>query len=129
MAITHSTAVRNALADAIDDQVNAGTTDAQGDFVVQESAGPTDLIEWNLQDPAFGAAASGQITLAGTTLTTTADNTGTADQFEVRDKDNAMVYTGTVTATGGGGDVEIDNTSVSSGQSADLTSHTYTAPA
>lgn len=128
MAITHSTTARDALADQVDSLVNGGTTDAQGDFVVQESAGPTDLIEFNLQDPAFGAAATGTITLAGTPISTTASATGTADQFEVRDKDNAMVYTGTVTATGGGGDVEIDNTSVESGQSAELSSHSYSAP-
>lgn len=129
MTISHSTAVRNALADLIDDQVNAGVADAQGDFVIIESAGPTDLISFPLSDPAFGAAASGQITLAGTPISTTADASGTADQFEVRDKDNNKVYGGSVTATGGGGDVEIDNTSVNSGQSAELSSHSYTAPA
>ena len=127
MAISHATSARNALANTIDDQVNAGTTDAQGDFVVIESSGPTDLIEFNLQDPAFGSASSGQITLAGTPISTTASTSGTADKFEVRDKDNAMVYDGTVTATGGGGDVQIDNTDVASGQSAELSSHAYTA--
>lgn len=129
MAITHSTATRNAQADATDDQVNSGTTDTEGDFAVIESTGPTDLIVFALNDPAFGAAASGQITLNGTPISATAAATGTADEFEVRDKDNAKVYGGTVTGTGGGGDVEIDNTSVSSGQSAELSSHSYSAAA
>lgn len=125
MTISHSTAARNAAADAVVDQVDTGTTDAQGDFVIMDGA--SDLIEWNLQDPAFGAASSGQATLNGTTLSTTADAAGTADNFEVRDKDNNKVYGGSVTGSGGGGDVEIDNTSVASGQNADLTSHSYSA--
>jgi hypothetical protein len=118
--------MRNTLADQVDSSINSGSTDAQGDFVILDGA--TDLIEFNLQDPAFGNASSGQITLAGTPLSTTADAGGTADTFEVRDKDNNMVYTGSVTATGGGGDIEIDNTNVNSGQSAELSSHSYTAP-
>lgn len=128
MAISHSTSARNAMADSVDDTVNAGTTDAGGDFVIIESAGPTDLVSMILQDPAFGAAASGVITLAGTPLSNTADATGTADKFELRDRDNGLVVDGTVTATGGGGDVEIDNTSIASGQTVELTSLTWTAP-
>jgi len=127
MAITHATAARNAMANTVDDQVNAGSTDVTGDFVLIESAGPTDLISFALQDPAFGAASSGTITLQGTPISTTADAAGTADTFEVRDRDNTMIYTGTVTGTGSGGDVEIDNTSIESGQSAELSSHSYTA--
>lgn len=127
MAITHPTAARNALADEIDALVNTGSTDAQGDFVILDDT--TDLIEFELSDPAFGAAAGGTITLAGTPKSATAGATGTADKFEVRNKDNTVIYTGTVTGDGGGGDVEIDNTSVASGQSAELTSHSYTAPA
>ena len=128
MAITHSTSARNALADTTDDQVNAGSTDSQGDLVIIDSTGPTDLITFNLQDPAFGAASSGTITLQGTPISTTAGADGTADTFEARDKDNNMVYTGSVSGTGGGGDLEIDNTDVNSGQSAELSSHSYTAP-
>lgn len=128
MAISHSTAARNAIADAVDATTNVGTTDTGGDFVVIESAGPTDLVSIEFQDPAFGAAAAGVITAAGTPLSNTASATGTADTFEIRDRDNAVVIDGTVTATGGGGDVEIDNTSINSGQTVELDSLTWTAP-
>lgn len=128
MAITHNTATRNAMGDAVDDQVNAGTTDAQGDFVLLESSGPTDLVEINLQDPAFGAAAAGVLTLQGTPLQNDATASGTADAFEIRDRDNAVVIDGSVTGTGGGGDVEIDNPSINSGQTVELDSLTWTAP-
>lgn len=127
MAITHSTAARNSLADHIDSLVNTGGTDAQGDLVVFDGA--TELVRFNLQDPAFSAASSGQITVNGTTLSATASAGGTADSFEVQDKDNNRVFSGSVTATGGGGDAEIDNTSISNGQTVNLTSGSYTAPA
>ena len=65
MTISHSTSARNSLADQIDTLVNGGSTDPQGDLVLIESAGPSDLVEFNLQDPAFGAASSGTITLQG----------------------------------------------------------------
>lgn len=128
MAITHSTATRNAMGDAMGDQVDAGTTDAQGDFVLIESSGPTDLVEINLQNPAFGSPSTGVKPLAGTPLENTASSSGTADTFEIRNRDNAAVIDGTVTGTGGGGDVEIDVTSISSGQTIELDSLTWTAP-
>lgn len=127
-AITHSTAARNSLADQIDTLVNAGTTDAQGDLVLIESSGPTDLVEFNLQDPAFGSASTGTITLQGTPIETTADAAGTVDTFEVRDKDNNQIYTGSVTSTGGGGDLEMDNPTLTSGQTVSLESHSYSSP-
>lgn len=125
MALTHTTAVRNALADLIDDQVNAGTP--PGTFVLQTSADAI-LATITLGNPAFGAAASGVITLAGTPLEdTSADATGTAAKFRFRNQAGTEIFQGTVTATGGGGDIEIDNTSIASGQVVRLTSFTYTA--
>ena len=111
MAISHSNAARNAMADAVDAQVNTGSSDASGDFVMIDSGGPTDLVGIVLQEPAFGSAAAGVITLAGTPLSNTATGTGTADTFEMRDRNNAVVIDGTVTASGGGGGgcgVEVD---------------------
>jgi hypothetical protein len=128
MALTHATNVRNAMMDAIDEQVNGGSTDAQADFVFVESNGPTDIAEINLQDPAFGNSSSGQITIQGTPLSTSANSGGTIDTFEIRDKDNSVAIDGTVTSTGGGGDVEIDNTNVNSGQTVQLDSYSQTAP-
>ncbi len=129
MALTHSTTARNNMMDGIDDAVNAGSTDAQADFVFIESTGPTDLAEINLQDPAFGASSSGTIDIAGTPLSTTAGADGIVDTFEIRDKDNSVVIDGTVTGTGSGGDVEIDNTDINSGQTVKLDSYSETAPA
>lgn len=129
MALSHAISVRNTLADSVDSAVNSGSIDDQGDFVIIDSAGPTDLVVFNLQDPAFDAASSGTINLQGTTLSTTASSGGTADKFEVRDKDNNLVFDGTATATGGGGDIELTNTNIKSGQTVEITSFSYTASA
>ncbi len=129
MTLSHSTAARNAMLNALDDQVNAGTTDPNGDLVVQESAGPTTLATFALNDPAFGAAASSQMSLAGLPKTVSAGASGTADSYDIRDKDNVVVQSGTITGTGGGGDIEADNTSINSGQDVTLDSYSLTAPA
>lgn len=129
MALSHSTVTRNAMADAVDDQVNSGTTDASADFVVVDSSGPTDLLSITLDNPAFGAAASGVITMAGLTKNANAIAGGTADIFDIRNRDNADTITGTITGTGGGGDVEIDDQSIANGRQVNLTSFSWTAPA
>lgn len=124
MALTHSTAARNALADQIDALINTGSGTAT--LVIKDGA--TVLATINLPNPAFGAASSGVITL-GSTSAATATGTGTADSFDIEDRDGTVVVSGSVTATSGGGDIELDNTSVTSGQSVEITSLTYTAPA
>lgn len=128
MALTHQTAARNAMADAIDDTVNAGVTDAGGDLVwIQSTPTPaTDVAAFLLSDPAFGAAAGGTISLAGVTLTSTAAATGTVDKFEVRDKDNNVVFSGSIATTGA--DFNVDNTVINSGQTTKTTSFDWNAP-
>lgn len=128
MALTHTTAVRNGLADYIDDQVNAGTTDAGGDLVF-ETSGDVAVATINLQDPAFGAAANGVITLAGTPLEDTNAAGGTIDHFIIQSRDNVEVFQGTVTVTSGGGDIEITSLTIAATEIVRLTSFTYTASA
>jgi len=124
MTLTHVTALRSTLADAVDAAINTGA----GTATLKIRASTTDLIVFNLQNPAFGAASSGVITLAGVPISTTAAATGTADNFQILDRDGTLLVSGSVTATGGGGDIEATNTSIATSQDADLTSLTYTAP-
>jgi len=127
MAITHVTALRNVLADAVDNYINTtGSTDAGGDIVIRAST--TILVTFALSNPAFGAASSGVVT--GSSLPKNANATagGTADNFLLRDRDNATALSGSVTATGGGGDIQVSNTSIANGQACQLDTLTYTAP-
>lgn len=136
-------ASQQAAADAVVDLVDLGSTNANGklriydDGAAQPSdadnavpAGSTLLIEFDLQDPAFGSAGTdGSAALQGTTLTTTSSAAGTASWFRVVDKDKNAVFDGDVSLTGGSGDIEMDNTSIESGQTVNLDSFTYTHPA
>jgi len=128
MPVNHSTDVRNAMMDAYDDRVNAGSTDPNADFVFIDSTGPLDVAEIALQDPAFVAANASQVAIAGTPLSVFAAAGGTIDTYEIRNKDNTTCADGTVTPTGGGGDIEIDNATVNSGQKVQLDSYSETAP-
>jgi hypothetical protein len=126
MAITHSTAMRNTLADAVDAAVNSGAGTAT--MVWKDSS--TALGTFDLANPAFGAASSGTITLQSTPITdSSADGSGTADNFDVEDRDGTVVFSGSITGSGGGGDIELDSTSITAGQELELTSFTYSAPA
>jgi len=125
MALSHSTTVRNDMADAVDARINTGA----GTAVFELLDGATVCASFNLQDPAHGAAASGVITLQGTPLTdASADNTGTLDGFQIKDQDGNVHISGSLTGSGGGGDLEADSVSVTAGQQVDLTSFTWTAP-
>ena len=124
MAVTHGTATRNALADQVDTQVNTGV----GTAALEILATSTVLVSFNLPNPAFGAASGGTITMSGLPLSNTASATGTANKFQVKDRDGTVVFDGSVTATGGGGDMTLDNTSINSGQTVQIDTFTYTAP-
>ncbi len=124
MALTHATATRNDIADAVDAAVNTGSGTAR----LRLRDDTTTIVDFDLQSPPFGAAASGVITLQGVPIAATAAATGVVDGFQLLDRDGAVVLSGTVTGTGGGGDIEVTNVNIANGQDCSLASLTYTAP-
>jgi hypothetical protein len=79
----------------------------------------------------MAAAASGSKAKSNTWEDTSADATGTAAHFRVYNsqvtKDGTTCFLqGTVTATGGGGDMTLDNVSIASGQTVTITTFTLT---
>lgn len=127
MALTLSTAARNAACDAVVDLIDGGTTDAGGDLVIMDSAS-NELVVFQLQNPAFGNAASGTASLQGVPISATASASGTASQAKLRDRNNTDVITGLTVGTSNA-DVIIDNTSINSGQTVNLNSGSITMPA
>jgi hypothetical protein len=127
MAVTHSTAARNTMVDAVTALINAGTTDATGDIAFLTAA---DVLVANptFSATAYGAASSGVATANAITSDTNAVG-GTIAKFQHRDRDNTVVVSGSVTATGGGGDYEITSVAVAAGETVAVTSSTYTGPA
>lgn len=124
MAVTHPTATRNAIADLVVDSVDTG---GAGSIVIREST--TDLVSITLAATGFGGAASGTAAVAGVPKSGTAGATGTADNFQCKNGSGTVIFSGSVTATGGGGDLTLDTTSISSGQTVTITGGGYTAPA
>lgn len=125
MAITHTTTVRNGLADYVVDAVDNGTTDANGDLVINTS-GDVEVATLGFSNPAFGAASTGTATANSISSDTNATG-GTAAKFVVQDRDNTTVFQGSVTATGGGGDMELSSVAIGAGDTVSITTFTYTA--
>jgi hypothetical protein len=99
--------------------------------------GGTLLASITLPADAFGAASTGACAKSGTWEDTSANATGTAAHFRIKQTGDTGGATGTaderiegtVTGTGGGGDLELDNTSIASGQTVTITSFSVTMPA
>lgn len=136
MATRIATATRNAACDAVVDLLDAGS--AGGTIKLYTGTQPTTaedaatgtlLATVTMSDTAFGASSSGAATLAGTPLSGTGVAAGTAGWARLADSNGATVLDGSVTATGGGGQVELATTAVSVGATVQITSGTITMPA
>lgn len=132
-----STDVRNAIVDAITARIDAGS--GAGKLRIYTGSRPaspasaatgTLLAEFTLNDPSFGAGASGVATLDITpeVADAAADNTGTAGYARFVDSDNNGRIDATVTATGGGGEVTCNTISFVAGAVVTVTGCTITAP-
>lgn len=123
MAVTHLTALRTILADAVDTHVNTGAGTAK----VRLRDSTTTIVDFNLNNPAFGSAASGVITLDGVPIAATAAADGDVDNAQIINRNGDISLSCSVTASGMGGDIEVTNTNVANGQDCSLESLTYEA--
>lgn len=131
MALGLATTLRNARLDAINTAFNAGAGACliriyDGTRPATGGAATTLLAELTCTDPAAAAASGGVLTLSAVTADSSANATGTATWFRMVDSTAAFVLDGSVTATGGGGDLTLDSTSTTTGQVVSLTSGTFT---
>jgi hypothetical protein len=132
MALQYSATVRNAKLDAVETAVGTSAvlkirTGAAPANVATADSG-TVLATLSLPSDWMAAASGGTKALSGTWQDTSADATGTAAHFRIYASDGTTAHIqGTVTATGGGGDMTLDNTSITSGQQVTITSFTLTA--
>lgn len=131
MTIQHSVAVRNARLDAIETTVGTSPileirTGAQPANCAASDSG-TLLASITLPSDWLAAASSGSKAKSGTWQDSSANGTGTAGHFRIKDSTGTTCHQqGSVTATGGGGDLQVDNTSFASGQSFTVTGYTLT---
>lgn len=131
MAIQLSTTVRNARLDAIETAVGVSAILKIRTGAAPANCGTADsgtvLATLTLPSDWMAAASSGSKAKTGTWEDLSADATGTAAHFRLYASDGTTCHMqGTVTATGGGGDMTVDNTSFASGQAFTVTGFTLT---
>jgi len=129
-------ALRNALADTINAALNAGS----GPFTIEIYSGtiPTNadtaigaqvlLAVLTGSDPAAPSASASVLTISAITGDSSANATGTATWARFKDSTGATVFDCSVTATGGGGVITLNTTSIVSGSPVSITSGTLTVP-
>lgn len=131
MAIQLSTTVRNARLDTIESTIGTSailrirTGAAPANCATADSG--TVLAEMTLPSDWMAAASGGSKALSGTWQDASANAAGTAAHFRIYDSGGTTCHLqGTVTATSGGGDMELNNTSIAIGQTVTITSFTLT---
>lgn len=129
MTLQASVLCRNAMLDAIETyggtavvlEIRSGAAPA----TPETASSGTVLSTITCPSDWAAAASSASKALAGTWADASADATGTAAHFRLFKSDGTTcIMQGTVTATGGGGDMTVQNTSFASGQPFSVTSFT-----
>lgn len=132
MALQYGTTLRNAQLDQIETTIGTSPilrirTGAPPATCATADSG-TVLAEMTLPSDWMAAASSGSKALSGTWSDSSANATGTAAHFRIYDSGGSTCHMqGTVTATGGGGDLTLDNTSIASGQTVTISTFTISA--
>lgn len=129
MPLQLSTAVRNARLDAIESTIGTAPTleirtGSQPANCAASSTG-TLLASMTLPSDWAAAASSGTKGLSGTWQDASANATGTAGYFRIIQSGTCHVQ-GSVTAEGGGGDLQLDNVSIAANQVVTIVSMTLT---
>jgi hypothetical protein len=129
MALQFSVAVRNARLDSIETTIGVSPT-----LELRTGAPPatcatadsgTVVATMTLPSDFMAAASAGAKALAGTWQDTSADAAGTVGHFRVKQGATCHIQ-GTVTITGGGGDMTLDNNVLAAAQPVSITSFTLT---
>ena len=130
MAFQFSTPARNAALDAVETTIGASPT-----LELRSGAKPADcaaadsgtlLASMVLPADWLAAASAGAKTLLGTWQDLAADAAGTVGHYRIKAGATCHIQ-GSVTATGGGGDMTIDNPVLAVGQQVTVTAFTLTA--
>lgn len=133
MALQFSTAVRHGMLDSFESTVGVSmrvkiwTGAAPANCAAADSG--TLLADITCPVDYMAAAAAGAKAYTATWSDSSANNPGTAAHFRCYESTAAVCHAqGTVTATGGGGDMTLDTVTFVAGQVFTITAFTLTAP-
>jgi hypothetical protein len=133
MALQFSDSVRNAILDAIETTIGTSAvlklrTGAPPATVATADSG-TVVATMTLPSDWMAAASTGTKAKRGTWEDTSADNAGTVGHFRLYASNGTTAHKqGTVTITGGGGDLTLDNNVLAAAQAVSINTFTLTAP-
>jgi hypothetical protein len=122
-AVTHPTAVRDGVANFVVDQLDEGTP--PGTLVFQTS-GDVEVATLTFASTAFGASSGGVATAAAIVSDTSATG-GTIAKARLKNAAGTDKIICSVTATGGGGDIELSSVVISAAQTVAVSALTYAA--
>lgn len=133
MSLQFSVAVRNAMLDAI--EVAIGTAPLLRIYTGSmpadcgTAASGTKLVEMTLPSDWWASASAGAKAKSGTwSAAAIAGSPSNAGYFRIYDSAGTNCHQqGTITATGGGGDMTLDNISIATGQTVTVSTYTETA--
>lgn len=108
MAVTYSTTAKNSRMTAIRDLLNSGKLEIG-------TTGMASVLATITLDATSGTVSGGILTLSGFAKTVAATASGTAAAARLRTSANADVVTGLTVGTSGS-DINLDSTSITSGQ-------------
>jgi hypothetical protein len=133
MTVTWSDTVRNAMLDQWETSIGVSAIvriySGAAPTHVSDAQTGTKLAEFALASDWAGPSASGVKAMTGTPLSTTGIAAGTAGHYAIYATDGTTCHErGSITATGGGGDMTIDNTSIAVGQTVKVTQFQKTMP-
>jgi len=126
MTLIFDTVMRDALANELDNSINAGVTQSGGKLVI-ETVADAEISLHRFDATAFGAAATGVITMNSPPKDDTSATAGTAAQFSIFDREDVKQLEGVVAVSGQ--DLDLSSLVVGAGDTVSLTSFTITAPA
>ena len=122
MSITHSTTIRDGIANLVVDAIDAG---GAGTLEFQTS-GDVEVATLTFAATAFGASSSGTATAAAITSDTDATG-GTVAKFVVKSGGAATIFSGAVSTVGS--DINLSSLTVGAGDTVSISALTYSAPA
>ena len=120
--ITHM--VRNQIAEYVTGMIDAGTGSGQ---LIFQDAQSNPVATLTFSKPAFQAAVNGMATASAIIPDYNAVG-GTIAKAVAKDSNGNAVFSCTVSATGGSGDIQLSGLAVAVGQQVSLTSLSYLAP-
>lgn len=134
MPVAYSATLKTHRMNLVNDLVNSKSVQSStgggsaGNLIIGTSAlaggGTGVLATIPLQNPAF-TESSGVLTLAGVPLSATASGAGTAAKAEIRNNAGVVIVSG-LTVGAGSGDINLNSTAISIGQTVTVTSGTIT---